>query len=88
MSCIYLETPVLAISCTDTRHDWVGKVILQELCKKLKFDHNDRWYMRKPEMRPWDFKIYKWITRKADFLLIYKIKKNLSTSGFYRSNVP
>ena len=22
-----------------TRHDWVGKVIQSEICKKLKFDH-------------------------------------------------
>ena len=24
-----------------TRHDWMGKVIYKELCKKLKLDHAD-----------------------------------------------
>ena len=28
-----------------TRHDWVGKVIHWELCKKLKFDRMNKWYM-------------------------------------------
>ena len=32
-----------------TRHDWVGKVIHWELCKKLKFDHTNKWYMHNPE---------------------------------------
>ena len=28
-----------------TRHDWVGKVIPWELCKKLKFYQTNKWYM-------------------------------------------
>ena len=32
-----------------TRHDWVGKVIHWELCKQMKFDHTDRWYMYNSE---------------------------------------
>ena len=32
-----------------TRHDWEDKVIHWELCKKLKFDHPNKWYMRNPE---------------------------------------
>ena len=32
-----------------TRHDWVEKVIYWELCKKFKFDHTNKWYMRNPE---------------------------------------
>ena len=32
-----------------TRHDWVGKVIHWELCKKVKFDHSNKWYMHNPE---------------------------------------
>ena len=32
-----------------TRHDWVGKVIYWELCKKLKFDHTNKWYMHNIE---------------------------------------
>ena len=26
-------------------HDWVGKVIHREMCKKFKFDHAYKWYM-------------------------------------------
>ena len=32
-----------------TRHEWVGKVIPSELCKKLKLDDTAKWYMHKPE---------------------------------------
>ena len=32
-----------------TRHDWMGKVIHKELCKKLKFDHTDKCYIHKLE---------------------------------------
>ena len=31
-----------------TRHDWVGKVIHWEMCKKFKFDHTNKWYMHNP----------------------------------------
>ena len=27
------------------RHDWVGKVIHCDMCKKFKFDHTNKWYM-------------------------------------------
>ena len=48
-----------------TKHDWVGKVIPEEQCKRLKFDHSNKWYMHKPkavlenEMHKilWDFEI-------------------------------
>ena len=30
-------------------HDWVGKVIRWELCKKFKFYHTNKWYMHNPE---------------------------------------
>ena len=29
--------------------DWVGKIIYWELCKRLKFDHTNKWFMYKPE---------------------------------------
>ena len=32
-----------------TRHDWVGKVIHWEMCKKMKFDHPTKWYIYKQE---------------------------------------
>ena len=31
-----------------TRHEWVGKVIHWEMCKKFKFDHTNKWYMHNP----------------------------------------
>ena len=30
------------------RHDWVGKVIHWEMCKKFKFYHTNKWYMHNP----------------------------------------
>ena len=39
----------LAQKVYKTRHDWVGKVINWELCKKLKFDHTNKCYMHKQE---------------------------------------
>ena len=32
-----------------TRYEWVGKEVYWELCKKLKFDHTNKWYMHHPE---------------------------------------
>ena len=32
-----------------TKHDWMGKVIHWELCKKLKFDYTAKWYMHNLE---------------------------------------
>ena len=32
-----------------TTHDWVEKVTHRELCKKLKFDHTNKWCMHIPE---------------------------------------
>ena len=31
------------------RHDWVGKVIHWEVCKEIKFDHMNKWYMHNPQ---------------------------------------
>ena len=33
----------------EIRHDWAGKVISLELCKKLKFEYTNKWYMHNPE---------------------------------------
>ena len=27
------------------RHDWVGKVVHWEMCRKFQFDHTNKWYM-------------------------------------------
>ena len=31
------------------RHEWVGKVVFWELCKRQKIDHTTKWHMHKPE---------------------------------------
>ena len=28
------------------RHDWAGKVIHWEMCRKFQFDHTNKWYMQ------------------------------------------
>ncbi len=48
------------------RHDWVGKGIHCEICKKFKFDHTYKWYMHNPapilendtHKLLWDFDIH------------------------------
>ena len=30
------------------RHDWVGKVVHWEMCRKCQFDHTNKWYMHNP----------------------------------------
>ena len=42
---IISECSKLAQKEYKTRHEWVGKVIHYELCKKLKFDHTNKWYI-------------------------------------------
>ena len=42
---IISECSKLAQNEYKTRHDWVGKVIHWEICKKSKFDHMKKWYM-------------------------------------------
>ena len=39
----------LALKEYKTRCDWVVKVIHWELCKRLKFDHKNKWYMHNSE---------------------------------------
>ena len=43
------ESSKLAQKEDKTRRDWVRKVIHWELCKKLKFDHTNKWCIHKPE---------------------------------------
>ena len=69
-----------------TRHDWVGKVIHWELCKKLNFHHATKWYTHKPESVLendthkilWDFEIqtdHLIPARRPDLVLINKKKR-------------
>ena len=68
------------------RHDWVGKVIHWEMCKKFKFDHTNKWYMHKPapvlenamHKLQWDFNIqtdHLIPARRRDLIIIDKKKK-------------
>ena len=74
----------------ETRHDWVGKVIHRELCKKFKFDHINKWFMNaesvlENEMQkllknfeiPMDHLI---LTRQQDLEIVNK-KENLPNRG-------
>ena len=67
------------------RHDWVGKVIHREMCKKFKFDHTNKWYMHNPasvlendtDKLLWDYKIQTdhLIPARRPDLIIFKKKK-------------
>ena len=45
---IISECSKLAQKENKARHDWVGKVIHLEMCKKFKSDHTNKWYMHNP----------------------------------------
>ena len=80
---IISECSKLAQKEYKTRHNWVGKVIHWEMCKKFKFDHTNKWYMHNPapvlendtHKLLWDFDI--WTdhlisTRRPDLIIINK----------------
>ena len=69
-----------------TRRDWVGKVIHWELCKKLKSDQTNEWYMYNPASvlendilkLLWDFDIqtdHLISARRPDLIIINNKKK-------------
>ena len=76
------------------RHDWVGKVIHWEMCKKFQFDHTNKWYMHNPapvlenatHKLLWDFNIqtdHLIPIGRPDLIIINKKKKeNLQNSRF------
>ena len=49
---IISECSKLAQKEYKARHDWVGKVVHWEMCKKFKFDHTMKWYMHNPAPVP------------------------------------
>ena len=76
----------LAQKVYKTRHDWAGKVIHKELCKKFKFDHTNKLYMHnlefslKDEMPKilWSFEVqtdHPISARRPDLLIAKKKKK-------------
>ena len=48
MNHIISECSKLAQKEYKTGHDWVGKVIHWEMCKKFAFDYTNKWYMHNP----------------------------------------
>ena len=69
-----------------TGHDWVGKVIHWELCKKSKSNHMNKWYMHNPasvlendtHKLLWDFDIqtdHFISAKRPDLTIISKKKK-------------
>ena len=80
------ECSNLALKEYKARHDWVGKVIHWEMCKKFIFDHDNKWYMHNPahvlendtQKSLWDFDIrmdHPISARRPDLIIIKK--KNL-----------
>ena len=78
----------LALKEYKTRHDWVGKVIHWEMCKKFKFDHKNKWNMHNPapvlenstHKILWDFDIHTdhlISARRPDLIIINNKKENL-----------
>ena len=76
-----------------TRHGWVGKVIHREMCKKLKFNHTNKWYMHNPAAVQennthkllWDLDIrtdHLISARRPDFIGINKKKRTCKIVDF------
>ena len=97
---IIIRLDKLAQKAFKTRYDWVGKLIHWEVCKKLKFDHMNKWYMHNPTSvleidkykLLWDFDIqtgHLISARRPDLIIIKKKKKkkkkeNLQNCGLCR----
>ena len=73
-----------------TRHDWVGKVIHWELCKKLKFDQTTEWYRHnrasvhenETHKLKWDFEIqtdHLISVRRPDLVIVNKKRRTCRT---------
>ena len=93
---IISECSKLAQKEYKTRHDWIGKGIHWEMCKKFKFDHTNKWYMHNPapvlendtHKLLWDFDIHtdhRISARRPDFIIINKKREfaKLSTLLFW-----
>ena len=81
---IISECSKLAQKEYEARHDWVGKVIHREMCKKFKFDHANKWYMHNTYIENdthkllWNFDIqtdHLISGRRPDLIIINKKKK-------------
>ena len=90
---IISECSKLAQKEYKTRHDWVGKVIHWEMCKKFKFDHTNKWYMHNPapvlekdtHKFQWDFDIHTdhlISAGRPDLIIINKKKRTCKIVDF------
>ena len=81
------------------RHDWVGKVIHWEMCKKFKFDHANKWYKHNPapvlendtHKLLWDFDIqtdHLISARRPDLIVINTHKKRKKICKIVDFSVP
>ena len=61
------------------KHDRVRKGIHRKLCKRLKFDHADKWYMHKPESN-WENKMHKRTCHFEDFAISANRKVKMKES--------
>ena len=84
---IIIECSKLAQKEYKARHDWVGKVIHREMCRKFQFDHTNKWYMHNPapvlendsHKLLWDFNIQTdhLIPARRPDLIIFSIRKRI-----------
>ena len=90
---IISECSKLAQKEYKARHDWMGMVINWDMCKKLKFDHANKWYMPKPapvlendtHKLLCDFYIQtdsQILARRPDLIIINNKKENLQIVDF------
>ena len=87
---IMSECSKLAQKEYKARHDWVGKVIQWEMCRKFQFDHTNKWYMHNPgpviendsHKLLWDINIqtdHLIPARRPDLIIINNNKKTKKT---------
>ena len=90
---IACECPILAQREYKRRHDWVGRKIHWEVCRKIGFDENEKWYKHKPQkvvqndswMILWGVTIktdHVIETRRPDMLIIDKTKNECKIIDF------
>ena len=90
-SIIMSKCSKLGLKENKTRHDWVGKVIHWDMCKKFEFDHTNKWYMHNPaavleydtHKLLWDFgtQIDHLISARRPDLIVINKKENLQNWG-------
>ena len=96
---IITECSKLAQKEYKARHDWVGKVIHWEMCRKFQFDHTNKWYMHNPapilendsHELLWGFNIqtdHIIPARRSDIIIIKKIKNKKRICKIFDFAVP